>query len=337
MEFLKQYLKDHKKLLAAVLVSTAVAAFIFYLYDLPLGAVLYTVGILTIVLLVFFILPDFLSYVRRVKTLRELQSSILGLLEFPALSGTLPEQELMKLSASLCEKIQELETLSAGKQKEMLDYYTLWVHQVKTPLSAMRLILRSPDWEASPREAADALLQELFKVERYVEMVLGYLRLDSISSDLQLERCSLHDIVTRSVKKFAPQFIYQKLSLDLQSFDNQVLTDRKWLEFVIEQLLSNALKYTREGGVSIFADKDDVLVIRDTGVGISLEDLPRIFERGFTGCNGRIAAESHSTGLGLYLVKQVLDRLQNRIEIISQPGQGAEVRLYLHRGRWEAF
>ncbi len=337
MDFFKKYLKDHRKLIAAVLVSTAVSAFIFYLYNLPLEAVLYTACLLSIVLLVFFILPDFLSYVRQVKTLRELRRSILDLLDFPALPGTLPEQELMKLSASLCEKIQELETLSAGKQKEMMDYYTLWVHQVKTPLSAMRLILRSPDWETSPRETADALLQELFKVERYVEMVLGYLRLDSISSDLQLECCDLHDIVTRSVKKFAPQFIYQKLSLDLQSFDNQVLTDRKWLEFVIEQLLSNALKYTRDGGVSIFADSSDMLVIRDTGAGISPEDLPRIFERGFTGCNGRIDTENHSTGLGLYLVKQVLDRLQNRIEIISQPGQGTEVRLYLHRSRWEAF
>ncbi len=324
MKYVKHYCADHKKLILAVFTALCAAALLFCLYGLPLDAVAYTWAVVLVVTLAFFVLPDFYVYVRRAKELEALRNSICSLLEFPEPSGPLREKLLGSMVRDLCGKARELETEAAARQAATLEYYTLWVHQIKTPLSAMRLIL-----QAEPGRTSDALLQELFKVERYVEMALGYLRLDSMSSDLRLERCSVHQIVTQAVKKFAPQFIYKRLSLDLQEFDNQVVTDEKWLVFVVEQLLSNALKYTASGGVAISMDDRDVLTIRDTGAGISAEDLPRIFERGFTGYNGR--QDKAATGLGLYLSKQILDKLQNRIEILSQPGGGTEVRLYLHR------
>jgi len=330
MRLLKAYLKDRKRVILAVLTLGAATTLLFYLYNLPLDAVLYTDAIAAAIALAFFVIPDFTAYYRRVKTLEGLHKSLPDLLEFPYLPASLPETVLQESVQALCAKIRELETEHTAKREAMLEYYTLWVHQIKTPLSAMRLILQS-----SPNDTGGALLQELFKVERYVEMVLGYLRLDTMSSDLRLEKCSAHDIAKQAVKKFAPQFIYQKLSLELQDFDNRIITDEKWLQFVLEQLLSNAVKYTKEGTISISMDSGDVLTIRDTGVGISAEDLPRIFERGFTGYNGR--QDKTSTGLGLYLSKQILDKLQNRIEILSEPGKGTEVRLYLHRKSITAY
>ncbi len=330
MKLWKHYFTDRRKAFGAALVSAALFVLIFYLYGLPLEPVLYTEALLAAILLAFFVLPDLAAYWRKAKMLEDLQRNLLSTLEIPAFSETLPEHLLTGALQDSLGRLRELERQLQRKQEDMNGYYTLWAHQIKTPLSAIRLILQS-----SPGETGDALLQEVFKVERYVEMVLGYSRLDSINSDLRLERCSVHSIVRQAVKKFAPQFIYQKLSLDLQDFDNTVITDEKWLVFVIEQLLSNAIKYTKEGGVSIAMDENDVLVIRDTGIGISPEDLPRIFERGFTGCNGRM--EKTSTGLGLYLTKQIVDRLQNRIEILSEPGKGTEVRLYLHRNNVAAY
>ncbi len=336
MDLLKHYLKDRRRALGGFFCAEAAAALVFWLYGLPQEPALYAAAITATLLLLFFALPDFIAYSRRVRDLEALRKTVLSLSELPPPSGPFPERQLEAAVARLCGEIRELETAYEKKRKDMLEYYTLWVHQIKTPLSAMRLILRSAgDGNPGSESSSEDLLQELFKVERYVEMVLGYLRLDSMNSDLLLERCSVYEIVKQAVKKFAPQFIYRKLSLDLRPFDNRVVTDRKWLLFVIEQLLSNALKYTPEGGVSISMGQDDVLILRDTGTGISAEDLPRVFERGFTGYNGR--QEKTSTGLGLYLTKQVVDKLQNRIEIFSQPGQGTEVRLYLHRDETAVF
>lgn len=330
MKYLRSYLWDHRKLLLALPVLGAVAAVLFALYDLPAPPLLYTGLVCAVMGLCCFVIPDFAAYRRRVKDLETLKSNILTTLELPELFTTLPEKKMEETLRLLRDHLWELETSYAAKHQDMLEYYTLWGHQIKTPLSAIRLILQS-----QPGQQSEPLMQELFKVERYVEMVLGYLRLDSMSSDLRLERCSVHQIVRQAVKKFTPQFIYNQLSLDLQDFDNRVITDEKWLLFVLEQLLSNAVKYTPSGGVTISMNERDVLIIRDTGVGISPEDLPRIFERGFTGANGRL--DKTSTGLGLYLVKQILDRLQNRIEIESQPGKGTEVRLYLHRAELKAY
>jgi hypothetical protein len=169
------------------------------------------------------------------------------------------------------------------------------------------------------------------KIEQYVEMVLGYLRLGSESTDYVFRDCGLDALLRQSVRKYARLFILKKISLDFQETGKTVLTDEKWLCFVIEQLLSNAVKYTPEGGrVRIYGD-GDTLVIADSGIGIRPEDLPRVFEKGFTGFNGR--EDKKSTGIGLYLCRQVLDRLGHDISIASRPGQGTLVRLDLSRDR----
>ena len=160
-------------------------------------------------------------------------------------------------------------------------------------------------------------------------MVLQYLRLESESSDLVLKTQNLDDIIRQAVKKYAPLFIRKKLTLVYEPVNCQVLTDEKWLEFVLEQILSNAIKYTKRGSVAVYMDdrEEKTLVIADTGIGIAAEDVPRVFEKGFTGYNGRY--DKRSTGIGLYLCRRVLNRLSHTIRIESEPGQGTRVYINL--------
>ena len=170
---------------------------------------------------------------------------------------------------------------AAHREADATEYYTLWSHQIKTPLAAMRLLLQeSPD---IPGRSAFA--QELFKAEQYVDMVLGYLRLDSDEHGLWSSGTRTWTLLRQAVRKFARMFILKKITLDFRETGRTVLTDGKWLSFVVEQVLSNALKYTPAGGrIRIYGD-GETLVIADSGIGIRPEDLPRVFEKGFTGYN----------------------------------------------------
>ncbi|NFK74056.1 HAMP domain-containing histidine kinase, partial [Clostridium botulinum] len=216
---------------------------------------------------------------------------------------------------------------------EMIDDYTMWVHQIKTPISALYMILQSMD----SSEYKKIMNQELFKIEEYVEMVLNYLRLESMSDDLRLEEYCLNEIVHDVVKKYAVIFINKKISLDLEELDYKMITDKKWINFVLEQILSNALKYTNNGKISVYMDKKrkDTLIIKDTGIGIKKEDIFRVFERGFTGYNGRM--NKKSTGIGLYLCKEILNNLSNKIFITSEVGKGTEVAIDFSRKNIEIY
>ncbi len=198
------------------------------------------------------------------------------------------------------------------------DYYTLWTHQIKTPIAALRLILQS-------QNTADKKLymeQELFEIEQYAEMALHYLRLHNMENDFLFQEYDLYEITSHALKKYSIQFIEKRLSLQFEEFAYSFVTDEKWLEFVIGQIISNAVKYTKQGGVNIRFENENTPILRifDTGIGISKTDLPRIFEKGFTGYNGHM--DKRSTGIGLYLCKQVTDRLKIRLEVESEIGKG---------------
>jgi signal transduction histidine kinase len=261
----------------------------------------------------------FIGYRNRYKRLKEARLNMESIEEYlPEPAGSVEEQYRELLSALLEDRRRML--LAAGrKETEMTDYYTLWAHQIKTPIAAIGLLLQN-------RDENSALPRELFKIEQYVEMVLYYLRLESMSSDFVFKRYELRDIVNQAVKKHAVLFINSGLSFQMGDFNCRVVTDEKWLLFVIEQILSNALKYTPQGSITIQAEEDREqvrLILRDTGIGIRPEDLPRIFERGFTGCNGRL--DKRSTGIGLYLCRQILDKLSHTIEVESEVGKGTRV------------
>ena len=187
----------------------------------------------------------------------------------------------------------------------------------------MKLTLQNED---SP--AFRKLTSDLFRIEQYVEMVLAFLRLDSVSTDYVFKELSADTLIKNSVKKFAPDFINKKLRLDYEETDIMLVTDEKWFSFVLEQIISNALKYTREGGIHIYT-REKKLFIEDTGIGIAPEDVPRVFENGYTGINGR--TDKSASGIGLYLCKRVCDNLGIGISIESKVGEGTRVCLDLEQ------
>jgi len=196
--------------------------------------------------------------------------------------------------------------------QEKQDFFALWAHQIKTPIAALNLLLQGEKQDAA------VCRQELFKIESYVEMALNYLRFEEMSNDLVLERNSLEQLVRQVVKKYAAIFIYNHISIQLEHLNYTVLTDEKWFCFMLEQILSNALKYTKQGSVKISAEESAnglKVSVKDTGIGIRSEDLPRIFEKGFTGANGRKLGKS--TGMGLYIVRCTLEKYDGNIHVTS--------------------
>ena len=233
------------------------------------------------------------------------------------------EEEYQSLLTILRRQCGALSVENAESQQNMVDYYTLWAHQIKTPIAAMKLLCQEVD-SGRGRE----MTAELLRVEQYVEMVLHYLRLESESTDYVIRETEIDPLLRQAARRYAPLFIRSRVALQLEETGLRVLTDGKWLGFVVEQLLSNAVKYAPGGSVRVYAE-GETLRVADNGIGIAPEDLPRVFERGYTGKNGRL--ERRSTGIGLFLCREVCRRLGHGITITSRPGEGTEVRLDLHR------
>ncbi|MBM7684712.1 sensor histidine kinase [Defluviitalea raffinosedens] len=317
------YFKAYIKEIIFYVLAASIFFLVFSLYGLPLEPVIYSF-ILCMNIGVVFLSVNFMDYYRRHKILKDLQDSIvLSLEKLPDVKDMI-EQDYQELLSILYNANVQSKYEADEKYNNLMRYYTLWAHQIKTPIAAIHLILQEEENEQNLE-----LSMELFKIEQYVEFVLQYLRLDSMFSDLVFKKYSLDEIVKQAVRKYARMFVRKKIKLDFKGLNCEVLTDEKWLCFVIEQILSNALKYTKQGMIFIYMhpDFEKTLVIEDTGIGIAKEDLNRIFERGFTGYNGRW--DKKSTGLGLYLCKQILDRLSHRITIESELDQGTKVFIHL--------
>ncbi len=237
------------------------------------------------------------------------------------------EEDYQKMISLLGERIRNLEDDFSNKRTDMMDYYTTWVHQIKTPIAVMKLYIGNMDGE----EKRD-LSAELFRIEQYVDMVLQYLRLESESNDLVIREYPVDELIRECIRKFAPQFIGKKIKMDYEGTDLIISTDKKCFICILEQLLSNAVKYTQQGSVSIEVTEDGKLNISDTGIGIAKEDLPRIFEKGYTGSNGRLGQKS--SGLGLYLCKKAAQMISVPISVKSEPGKGSTFTLNLYQEEW---
>ncbi len=302
-----RYLKEHKGGVLACLIFLLTAGFVSYVYSLPLEPVLYILGAFMLLGTLLFLWGFW----------RERKKH--GLLQKEGSVGEpfrLIEADYEALLQAEREKAEAVRTTLDEKSRDMLDYYTLLAHQMKTPLFAMELLLSEEDKE---------LWAELFKVERYVEMMLGYVRIENISGDLIAGEKQVFGIVKEAVKKYAPLFIRKNIRLTLREEPFPVVTDEKWLSFVMEQVLSNAVKYVKEGGRVEIYKEGDSLVISDDGIGIRSADLPRLFTKGYTGRTGR--DYKSSTGLGLYLSGRVMEKLGHGIRISSEEGRGTKVHL----------
>lgn len=315
------YLKRNLGWIAAILLTLFAMCIVIALNGVPFSEWKYG-GLLCLFFLLVIGGVDFYKYYVQHKNLIKAQKLIQVSVDVVDLPKDQIEEDYQKLLLLLHEdKVKAVNNLEHRK-KDITEYYTMWVHQIKTPIAAMRLLLQSEE-SAKNHE----LEEELFRVEQYVEMALHYTRLDSESSDLQIQKHDLDKIVREAVHKYAKMFIRKKIALDYEPLTTEVLTDEKWLEFVIEQVLSNAIKYTPKGKISIYMESENVLVIEDTGIGIRPEDLPRICEKGYTGYNGH--TDKKSTGIGLYLSRRVLDKLSHTIQVESEMGVGTKVKIGL--------
>lgn len=313
------YLKERKHSMIMCAIFVIIFALIFKLYHIAVRIVLYPT-IICLVLWIIYTVINFCRYCIQHQQRTELYNHIEITLENLLNPDSLLEEDYQNLLKILM--TYNTDQLSEKNQKysNMCEYITLWAHQMKTPITAMDLILNELD-------NADRykIKEQLFEIERYVDTTLQFMRLDTMNSDLLLKEYSLMQIVKQGIKYYSKIFISKRISLKLDEFDTTVVTDEKWLLFVIKQILSNALKYTDEGSISIYVVPEKTLVIEDTGIGISEEDIHRIFERGFTGYNGRL--DKKATGIGLYLSKQILDKLNHDIKIYSQPKIGTRVEI----------
>ena len=318
MEILKSYLKKNIKVYILFVVFIAIFFIMFYLYNLPLEALIYTGSFCFLAALVASF-SDFVNYKESYKKLKFLEKNILNDLEDLPKSLDIRIDYYHKIIEKLYEELEKLTQENRQKNTDMVDYYSMWVHQIKTPIAAMNFLLDNEEVDQK------ILQQELFKIERYVEMVLTYIRLDSISSDYVITKINLDEVVKDSVKKYATIFINKKIKLNYVSHETMVISDKKWLSFAFEQILGNSVKYTSTGGEITIETCENKLIIEDNGMGIKEEDLPRIFEKGFTGFNGRY--EKKSSGLGLYLCKKTLDKLGHHVEISSKVGEGTRIEI----------
>lgn len=239
---------------------------------------------------------------------------------------------LNKKEEKLKNQIQELEEANLNlrndflaKEKELQEYFLIWIHQIKTPITAGKLICDS-DIE---NENVKNIKKELIYIEDYTNMALSYLKMANHNTDMDISLVNLDDVIKPLIKKYAILFISNNIKLEYEKLNVKVITDSKWCMVVIEQLLSNAIKYTKNGIVSIsFNEKENYLEIKDNGIGIKDSDLPKIFDKGYSGFNGR--QNQKSTGIGLFLVKQILDKLGQKVKLESKLGEGTSVKVYFN-------
>lgn len=309
---IKMFLKSKQNELLCYIGSMLLFVIVLFLYDVRIDAIQYGLLLSTVLFLLNLTL-QFFKFQKR-----------------------LSEQDYQNIIKNLKEQNSELKSQERIFKQEMSDYYSMWVHQIKTPIAAMHVLQQTLEEEYQEQKYIKEIKLELFKIEQYVEMVLTYLRMGEMSGDLKFEKYSLDAIVRQVIRKYSQMFILRKIHLQYAKTSQCIVTDEKWLQFVLEQVLSNALKYTKDGGmIFIYTEEKEnkkCLVIEDSGIGIQAEDLPRVFEKGFTGYNGR--ADKKSTGIGLYMCKKIMERLNHQIWIESEIDKGTKVYLDLAREEW---
>lgn len=321
------YWKQRRRVFFLFGAFVLIFAIVFALYRIPVSAVLYPAG-LCMTLGVLAIVWDYYGVWKKHKILSLIRSMTEVLtLSVPG-AQTIEDGDYQAILRLMCQEQARQTNQMDLRYQDMMDYYTIWAHQIKTPIASMRLHLQKEDSPLSRQLSSD-----LVRIEQYVEMVMVFLRLDADSTDYVIREHDLDEIIRGSVRKFSGEFIARKLTLHYAPVSARVITDEKWLRFVIEQVLSNALKYTPSGSITISLEAPKTLCIRDTGIGIAPEDLPRIFEKGYTGCNGR--TDQKASGIGLYLCKRICGNLGHSISAASLPGEGTSIRIDLKQKQLE--
>ena len=339
MKLVGSYIKRNRLWMACAIAMMAFGVFYMFLMHVALTDQLYFAGVEIFLCAVVFV-SGYLHYARRVRRLEEcgkwLKNEEVVLPEGKDAYEELYQEMIEDLDLQRREEAASY----ARNQSEMREYYAMWVHQIKTPIAAMRLLqqvqrnrLEEGDVITSGAEETDSLQvqaeleKELFDIEQYVNMALQYQRVNTPGNDYVLEKLRLDDIVREVIHKYAGLMVRAHIPLQYEGTDVMVTTDAKWVAFALEQILSNAIKYSRAGQQIVIEtvpeENVDYIKIADHGIGIRAEDLSRVFEKGYTGYNGH--ADKKSTGIGLYLCRLVLTKLGHTIRMESVQGEGTTV------------
>ena len=313
-QFIKYYIRSRLPFYLLVIFNGIILILFAFLFEEAADVLYYSLTILTFVSIIMVAWDLFRSY----------QSYKLAYL-YEEITPLSPLEFYLAQTLENARENQKNQTEEGCKRyTDLMDYYTLWVHQIKTPIAASQLLVQ----DVTDRNIRSLLEQEIFKIDAYTHLVLQYLRLENFHDDLQLKQVALEQLVKEVVRKYSLFFIQKGLTINLDDLDVKVISDEKWLLVIIEQILSNSLKYTKSGGIEIYF-KDNTLYLKDSGIGIKDSDILRVFERGFSGYNGRLTQQS--SGLGLYLSKKIADQLGHDISISSQVGQGTTVSIHFQK------
>lgn len=361
------YLKEKLRWLAVILCIAIVMTVTMLLNGIPFREIGYGM-LLCIFMTAVAILTGYGSHRESFRQLEQMQENVIAVPNEMKAPEYMYEMQYQECIRRIAQEKDRLQNEMLNRQQDLSQYYSMWVHQIKTPIAALKLLideemnacLNVDDIEENDTNVTNVrqMQNELFRIEQYVEMALQYTRLGAQTNDFVIEWVVLDEVIKQSIHKYAKQFIYKQLRLNYVPQDVRAVTDKKWLGFVIDQLLSNAIKYTKKGGITIQVmnntlsgddslDMDTVklekqwyhrvdakqeesvhIIIEDTGIGISADDLPRVCEKGYTGYNGH--ADQYSTGIGLYLCKAILDKLGHQFTITSKKGLGTKAEIIIH-------
>lgn len=316
----------------------------FLLIGILMKVVEVPINIIFILFLIWFgplITYMFLEFIKYNRYLKNLTDTIDGLDKKYLLSEVIneprfQEERIINEVLKECNKsMHENVKYYKDEQIEYREYIETWVHEIKTPIASAKLILENDDSNLSSR-----INYEMKRVEGFIEQVLYYARSSDVSKDYIIKKFSLRNVVMKAVKSNSRDFINRNIKLNIKEVEGTIFSDAKWVEFIINQIIINAVKFSipNKGEVSIFSkinENNIILTIEDNGVGISEKDIDRVFEKGFTGENGRKFGKS--TGIGLYLCKKLCDKLGIGISLISKEGLGTKVNIVFPQGKFTDF
>lgn len=291
MEKIKKFVKTEVKICVAVFIVLLIFFFVFLFANLDFSLFYLSLEIVTFCLLIYL----FICWVTFKK-----------------------KENLQEQVNQLLIENRQLKNTIDIERKDLEEYFLLWVHQIKTPITVSDLILQK---EKTPYTCQ--LKEQMFYIREYTNMAINYMKLKDRQADMDIAEVEIDKLLKSLLRKYSGLFIDKNISLDYQSIDTKIITDAKWATILIEQILANALKYTNSGKITLSFDRDkNALKVKDTGIGIKSEDINKIFDRGYSGFNGRI--NEKSSGIGLYLVKKIAILLNIKIEVCSTVNVGSE-------------
>lgn len=291
MEKIKKFVKTEVKICVAVFIVLLIFFFVFLFANLDFSLFYLSLEIVTFCLLIYL----FICWVTFKK-----------------------KENLQEQVNQLLIENRQLKNTIDIERKDLEEYFLLWVHQIKTPITVSDLILQK---EKTPYTCQ--LKEQMFYIREYTNMAINYMKLKDRQADMDIAEVEIDQLLKSLLRKYSGLFIDKNISLDYQPIDTKIITDAKWATILIEQILANALKYTNSGKITLSFDRDkNALKVKDTGIGIKSEDINKIFDRGYSGFNGRI--NEKSSGIGLYLVKKIAILLNIKIEVCSTVNVGSE-------------